>query len=226
MLEAGSTLHADRRSPARPMPEAKPSPGIESNGRRRAGFSLRRGCHFGETATCIAPIGRPQARHIEAIGGAQGLAAAARGRRMSATLGVDVGGTFTDFFLVDEETRRDAHAQGRLHARRSLARDPAGAACARARRRPGLPRPRHHGRHQRADPAARRQGRARHHGRLQGPAGDRPPDAAQDLRSEGRPSRAAGAARAPLRGRRAHRPGGRGDPAARRCRHARAPSPT
>ncbi len=116
--------------------------------------------------------------------------------------------------------RRDAHAQGCLHARRSLARDPAGAARACAQGRPRLSRPRHHGGDQRLDPAARRQGRARHHRRLQGPAGDRPPDAAQDLRLEGRPPRGARTARAPLRGRRAHRPSGRGHPGARRYRHS------
>ena len=37
MLEVGSTLHADRRSPARPMAKGNPAAGLESNVRTRSG---------------------------------------------------------------------------------------------------------------------------------------------------------------------------------------------
>ena len=134
------------------------------------------------------------------------------GQGMSATLGVDVGGTFTDFFLVD-----DATGETRTHKVASTPDDPSraileGLRALAPRDGLGVSRARHDGRDQRADPAARRQGRARHHQGLQGPARDRPPDQAQDLRPEGRSPRAAGAARAPLRGGRARRSGGRGHP--------------
>ena len=141
------------------------------------------------------------------------------GQRMSATLGVDVGGTFTDFFLVDEET-----GETRTHKVASTPDDPSRAILQGLRAlvpKGGLAFLAH-GTTVATNALIQRRG-----GKValvttagfKRPARDRPPDPAQDVRPEGRPPRAARAARAPLRGRRAHRPSGEVDPAARRCRH-------
>ena len=45
MLEVGSTLHADRRSPARPLAKANPAAGLESN----------RATHSGNPGNASAP---------------------------------------------------------------------------------------------------------------------------------------------------------------------------
>ena len=149
------------------------------------------------------------------------------GQGMSATLGVDVGGTFTDFFLVD-----DATGETRTHKVASTPDDPSRAilqglrALAPARRpRPFLA----HGTTVATNALIQRRG-----GKVALVTTEGFKDLleigrqtqAQDLRPEGRPPRAAGAARAPLRGGRARRSGGRGHPAARRRRHPRAPLPT
>ena len=145
-------------------------------------------------------------------------------------VGVDSGGTFTDVCLFDEQSGPGRGLEGAVHAGRSVARH-------RPRRRGGhaprrarggasggvdrLFRPRHHGRHQCADPASRREDRAHHHRRLPRPAGDRPPEAARPLRPAGRQAADAGAARPAPRGARARAPHRRDRHAARRGRGAR-----
>ena len=130
-------------------------------------------------------------------------------------IGVDVGGTFTDFYVRHRREPAGPRAQASFHPRRSgprhrvRARRAGPAPC----RLPGsarAPRPRHHGGDERADPAPGRQGRAPHHRGLPGPAGDWPPDASPHVRSLRRLSSSAGAARAPPRGGRAHHRGGQG----------------
>ena len=141
---------------------------------------------------------------------------------MSWTIGVDVGGTFTDFYGLDE-----AGGAVWLHKRASTPVDPGRAIvegietflASTARRGCAAPRPWHHGRHQRADPAPGRPGRAPHDARLSRPARDRPPDPAAHVRPLCRLPAALGAARAPFRAQRAH-PGRRLGASPDRCRGA------
>ena len=140
---------------------------------------------------------------------------------MAWMIGVDVGGTFTDFFAFDDTTDRIV-----LHKVPSTPANPAQAviagparACRAPRHRPRRDHAalaRHDRRHQRADPAARRQGRARRHRGLPRPDRDRAADPPACVQPAGRLSGAAGAARAALRGARAHHGGRQRDPRARR----------
>ena len=140
---------------------------------------------------------------------------------MSWTIGVDVGGTFTDFYGLDE-----ASGAVWLHKRPSTPDDPGRAIVegieAFLGERGGdgaAPRAWHHGRHQRADPAQGRPGRAGHDARLSRPARDRPPDPPAHVRPLRRLPAAARAARAPLRGERAD-PGRRLGASAARSRRS------
>ena len=135
----------------------------------------------------------------------------ATGYEMAWMIGVDVGGTFTDFFAFDDTDDRIV-----LHKVPSTPANPAQAVIAGlrelhpARRRSRRDHPalaRHDGCDQRADPAARRQGRAGGHGRLSRPDRDRAADPPEGVRSASGLSGAAGAARAALRGGGAHHGG-------------------
>ena len=106
---------------------------------------------------------------------------------MQTSIGVDIGGTFTDVVAVDDDGAH-AHRQGAVHALATRARP-----CARvltrllpdwriAAARVAPFRARHDGRHQRGARAQGRAPRAPHHRRLQGRARDRPPEPAPDLR--------------------------------------------
>ena len=128
---------------------------------------------------------------------------------MSWLIGVDVGGTFTDFFALMTESDRGSPAQGAVDAGQS-GRGDRSPACASLRRVTASMlaeitrhRARHDGRHQRADPAPGRQGRAHRHRGLPRPARDRAADPPARVRPAGGLSAAAGAARAALRGARA-----------------------
>ena len=121
--------------------------------------------------------------------------------QQSLVVGVDVGGTFTDLFVLDEH-RRGARDQGAVHARRGSARlherhRPRG----RGRRRHRHHRAWHHRRHQCA--AGTQGGAHRHHhdGGLSRRAGDAPARPAADLPA--RRLRTRGAARPAAGGRRA-----------------------
>ena len=152
---------------------------------------------------------------------------------MSYRLGVDVGGTFTDVLLVDEDSgatwraktastpagpvgRRAArHRQG-LRRRRHRAR----------RRRPGAAR--HHRRDQRDPRGQGRHRRPGHHQGLPPGAADRPLLRARRPRRLDHlaQARAAGRAGEHRRGARADRQRRRGDPRARRGRRPRAAAPS
>ena len=137
------------------------------------------------------------------------------------TVGIDVGGTFTDLLAIDSALRRGQARQGadhrrqpgdRLHGRarrgRRRSRDPAGHGA------------RHDHDDQRAARTQDRQGRPDHHQGLPRRAGARPPHAAAALR----PARhlpAADRARAAARSARAHGCRRQGADAARRGRRRR-----
>ena len=156
-------------------------------------------------------------REVTPLGcsGAEAFPAAARARRVG---GIDVGGTFTDIVVHENgpEGPRVRVGQGAHHAaqpdRRRAGGDRRGGRRARRSRPPD---PRHHRHHQRHPGAQDRPRRADHHDGLPRHAGAGPPHPAEALRHD-RHLRAAGAARPPHRGRRAHgRPGQRGASARR-----------
>ena len=137
---------------------------------------------------------------------------------MAGTVGIDVGGTYTDLYFSGDDGRVDASSRCRrrrsdpsiglldaLHAagssRAMLDADPA----------------RHHDRHQRGDRAARRALRADHHARFSRRARTRPPRPAAHVWPDRHPA-PADPARLPLGGRRTARPSAARADAARRGR--------
>ena len=135
--------------------------------------------------------------------------------RMSVRLAVDIGGTFTDATLIDEETGRVAIAkvlstpadpsEGFMHAvERALAEGEADARAGQLRL------PRDDRRDERDHRGQDRAQRLRHDRRLPRPARDRAPGAADALRHAVREAGAARPARPRGRRRRAARPDGRG----------------
>ena len=145
---------------------------------------------------------------------------------MSVRLAIDIGGTFTDAILIDEETGAVSigkvlstpsdPSEGFLQAaERALAEGAVEAGDVRVRR------PRHDRRDQRDHRGQDRAHRLRHDRGLPRRARDRPPDAADAVRHAVRQAGAARAARPCRRRARAARPAGRGARAARRRLGAR-----
>ena len=146
---------------------------------------------------------------------------------VSLTVGIDVGGTFTDLLAIDSGLGRGQARQGADHGRQPGDRLHGGA-C-RGRRRSGHPagrRARHDDHDQRAAGTQDRQGRADHHQGLPRRAGTRPPHAAaalwpaRHLPAADRPraaARSAGAHGRRRQGADAARRGGRGRGRAGSC---------
>ena len=123
-------------------------------------------------------------------------------------VGVDVGGTFTDFYVLDETggavltgkrpSTPDNPARAIIDGLQALA-SRHGIDLGALRRLA----PRHDGGHQRAHPAPRGQHRDGHHARVPRPARDRPPDAPAHVLAHRGPSAAARRATPAVRDRRA-----------------------
>ena len=140
----------------------------------------------------------------------------ADGFEMSRIAGIDVGGTFTDLILVDDDSGEVRIAKVPTTVANQA--DGVLAALDAARRRSARARSHrswHHDHHQCDARAQDRHGRPDHDARLSRRARARPPDPADAVRPEG-PLRAADRARFAPRGRRAHRRRRRGPRAARR----------
>ena len=130
---------------------------------------------------------------------------------MAYVVAVDIGGTFTDLVAFDHDTQKVAYTKSPTTYGNFVdgildcfeqGEDRTG--------RRALLQSRHDARHQRADPAPRREGRAGHDRGLSRRARDRARQPARSLRPALSARRAAHSARAALRGRGAHRRQGRG----------------
>ena len=156
----------------------------------------------------VAPAARPAGARVDRSGRAHYRRAMTKPYR----LGIDIGGTFTDFALLDPRgrvqfgkvlTTPDDPLRGVLDGVRELLADE------RRARRPGRPRAaRHHAHHQRGDRAHRRPDGAPDHRGVRGRARDRAREPLRPLRPRDADARAPRPAAAPPAGRRAHRPDG------------------